>query len=79
MDASNMNVLCDLLRESTNIGKIVLHHNKFGSESMRELAEIIVTRPSLNYVDVSANHIGPEGFIYLIEAISKPTSRLHTL
>ena len=74
-----MPVLCDLLKECTMIGKIILHHNKFGSESMRELSEIIGTRPSLQYIDVSANHIGPEGLLHLIEAISKPTSKIHTL
>ena len=73
-----MESLVNFIKTNSHLEKLLIQHNDFGPEPMKQLAEALEGHNCIKYLDVSANAIRIGGFMPIMEKIISGKIPLHT-
>ena len=73
-----MDEIVNVVEHNQDLEKLALQHNRFGEGDLSQLADVISTHKSLKYLDISANRVCNNNFIWLFKAIKSDTAKIST-
>lgn len=66
LSAQSVSMLSSMILNNPTLEKLLLQHNCFVLSCIKLLGQSIESHPSLQYLDLSANNLGDEGFFLLL-------------
>ena len=62
-----MGIILEMLRSNKSLEKLLIQHNFLGEDGAQQMVEALKLHPEMQYLDISANNIGSQGFLYFQE------------